>query len=123
MDTYAMIWPDQTSPALPVTIMISDEDTSESPPDGEPLAAESVNVRPPLLKLGARQAQQLGSQISAALSRLEKAKHPVREAEPAPKPADDPGSAVGDRPAQRSAHLRLAPSQPLRWSRVRPGNG
>lgn len=123
MDRQAIIWPDQTSPALPVTIMISGEDASESRPDGQPLVEESANGRLPLLKLGARQAQQLGSQISAALSRLEKAKGPSRDAEPAPKAGDDPGSAAGDHPAERSAHLHLAPSQPPRWSRIRPGNG
>lgn len=77
MNRHAIIWPDQTSPALPVTIIISDEDAGESRPAGEQSGAESVNVRLPLLKLDARQAQQLGGQISAALSRLEKPKGPA----------------------------------------------
>jgi len=45
MKRHAIIWPDQTSPAPSVTIMISDQDASESHPDPEQLAAESVNVR------------------------------------------------------------------------------
>lgn len=32
-------------------------------------------------------------------------------------------SAAPSRPAERMGHLRPVPSQPLRWSPVRPGNG
>ena len=45
------------------------------------------------------------------------------EAEPAPKPAPHRTSAAPDGPAERQGHLRPVPSQPPRWSRVRPGNG
>lgn len=41
------------------------------------------------------------------------------EAEPAPHRT----SAAPDGPAGRQGHLRSVPSQPPRWSRVRPGNG
>jgi hypothetical protein len=40
-----------------------------------------------------------------------------------PEPGRYRGSAGPDRPAERPGHLRPVPSQPPRWSRVRPGNG
>lgn len=78
MDWNVMIWPDQTSPPLPVAIMICDDDDSGRHLDGEPLVAECMSGSLPLLKLHAKQAHQLGGQISAALSRLAKAKAHAR---------------------------------------------
>ena len=45
------------------------------------------------------------------------------EAEPVPRPVHYRTSAAPDGPAERPGHLRPVPSQPPRWSRVRPGNG
>jgi hypothetical protein len=45
------------------------------------------------------------------------------EAEPTPKPMHYRTSAAPDGPAERPGYLRPVPSQPPRWSRVRPGNG
>jgi hypothetical protein len=45
------------------------------------------------------------------------------EAEPMPEPVHYRTSAAPDGPAGRPGYLRPVPSQPPRWSRVRPGNG
>jgi hypothetical protein len=45
------------------------------------------------------------------------------EAEPVPKRAHHRTSTAPDGPAERPGYLRPVPSQPPRWSRVRPGNG
>ncbi|HEU5389328.1 MAG TPA: hypothetical protein VFV73_25860 [Streptosporangiaceae bacterium] len=44
------------------------------------------------------------------------------EAEPMPKPHYRTSAAPSD-PAERPGHLHAVPSQPPRWSQVRPGNG
>jgi hypothetical protein len=45
------------------------------------------------------------------------------EAEPVPKPVHYRTPAIPDGPAERPGNLWPVPSQPPRWSRVRPGNG
>lgn len=40
-----------------------------------------------------------------------------------PEPGRYRASSGPGRPAERPRHLRPVPSQPLKWSRVRPGNG
>jgi hypothetical protein len=45
------------------------------------------------------------------------------EAEPTPEPKHSRTSSGPGGPAERPGYLRPVPSQPSRWSRVRPGNG